>query len=78
MSLNRSGNEFNLILAALELPGEGKNAAKSVPGGGQEKHRFSRALFVTILPDLGWPWGSKSLLYLAPFAALFQSSDYFF
>ena len=45
MSLGSSGSDFDLILAALGMPGGASNEAESVPGGGRKKHRFSRPPF---------------------------------
>ena len=45
MGLGRSGNDFDLILAALGVPGGAENEAKSAPRGRRKKHRFSRRLF---------------------------------
>ena len=62
MSLGSSGIDFYLILAAFVVPEGAKNEAKSVPGGGRKKHRFSRPLFLRFGLISGAQGGPKVFL----------------
>ena len=69
MSLGRSGIDFGLILAAFGVAEGAQNEAKSVPGGGQKNHRFSRLPFFRF-----WLiWGAQGGPKVFTFGLLFAS-----